>query len=111
MEDENSEKSFEIKKRIRTVMTSTQGKILRNYFNRNMFPSTETREELAKILGMRPRTIQIWFQNQRQKTKSRHSLEQQYYDENAVDCRGLHALAEIATGLLDRNKDNSRIQR
>ncbi|ELA46979.1 hypothetical protein VCUG_01510 [Vavraia culicis subsp. floridensis] len=111
MDEENLEKSYEVKKRNRTVMTNSQAKVLKNYFNRNMFPSTEAREELAKILGMRPRTIQIWFQNQRQKTKSRHGLERQYYDDNAVDCKGLHALAEIATGLLDRNKDNSRIQR
>ncbi|ELQ75905.1 putative Homeodomain-like, Homeodomain-related, Homeobox protein [Trachipleistophora hominis] len=111
MDDENLQKSFETKKRNRTVMTGAQAKILKNYFQKNMFPSTEAREELAKILGMRPRTIQIWFQNQRQKTKSRYGFDRQHHEDDAVECKGLHALAEIASGLLDRNKDKSRIQR
>ncbi|RKP24831.1 PRD class homeobox transcription factor PRD10b, partial [Syncephalis pseudoplumigaleata] len=36
-------------------------------FQRTFYPSTAERHELARKLGMTPRRVQIWFQNQRQK--------------------------------------------
>lgn len=60
------------KKRIRTVMTTLQSKTLRNAFKRNHFPSTDAREELARSLGMSARSVQIWFQNQRQQVRNRY---------------------------------------
>ncbi|KAI9596082.1 Homeodomain-like protein, partial [Syncephalis fuscata] len=36
-------------------------------FQRTFYPSTAERLELAHKLGMTPRRVQIWFQNQRQK--------------------------------------------
>lgn len=57
------------KKRIRTVMTPAQSDSLRRYFQINPFPSSEARASISSSLGMRPRTVQIWFQNQRQKMK------------------------------------------
>ncbi|CAO3675269.1 unnamed protein product [Rhizopus microsporus] len=38
------------------------------------FPSTELRIELGKRLGMSPRTVQIWFQNKRQSTRTRERV-------------------------------------
>lgn len=58
-----------MKKRCRTVMTASQSRVLRKVLEQTAFPSTEIRENLAKLLGMKPRTVQIWFQNQRQKSR------------------------------------------
>lgn len=58
-------------KRTRTIMTPEQNNVLMKFFLIDPFPSTETRKNLAKSLGIRPRTVQIWFQNQRQKAKNR----------------------------------------
>ncbi|KAL0265699.1 UNVERIFIED_CONTAM: hypothetical protein PYX00_011413 [Menopon gallinae] len=54
-------------KRTRTIMTPEQNNLLMKFFLIDPFPSTEVRKNLAKSLGIRPRTVQIWFQNQRQK--------------------------------------------
>ena len=58
-----------LRKRCRTVMTPHQSRMLRRVLEQTAFPSTEVRESLAKMLGMKPRTVQIWFQNQRQKSR------------------------------------------
>lgn len=39
---------------------------LKKTFQQSPFPSSEIRKRLAKELGMTPRSVQIWFQNQRQ---------------------------------------------
>jgi len=54
---------------IRTRLTSTQTQFLAREFQNTMFPSTELRNELSKMTGLCPRTVQIWFQNQRQKRR------------------------------------------
>ncbi len=59
-----------IKKRKRTVLTARQHKILTKSFEECAFPDAEQRIELGKALNMTPRTVQIWFQNQRQKMKN-----------------------------------------
>lgn len=62
-----------MKKRCRTVMTPSQSRVLKKVLEQTSFPSTELRESLAKMLGMKPRTVQIWFQNQRQKSRQGRS--------------------------------------
>jgi len=57
------------KKRVRTVMTPIQSEALKKYFKINAFPSSEERAAISERLEMKPRTVQIWFQNQRQKVK------------------------------------------
>ncbi|KAL7349449.1 homeobox protein HD-3 [Encephalitozoon intestinalis] len=57
-------------KNSRTRMSPGQVEILVDSFKENPFPSTSTREELSKTLGTSPRTVQIWFQNQRQKVRN-----------------------------------------
>ena len=49
--------------------SARQVEILRQAFAQNPFPSSETRRRLAEELGMTPRSVQIWFQNQRQLAK------------------------------------------
>lgn len=43
-----------------------QLEILRSTFKQTPFPASEVRRQLARELGMTPRSVQIWFQNQRQ---------------------------------------------
>lgn len=62
-------KPIESKKRNRTIMSNSQSTFLRNFFKKTPFPDTSTREALARHLQMKPRTVQIWFQNMRQKNK------------------------------------------
>ncbi|KAH9925712.1 hypothetical protein B0H21DRAFT_712378 [Amylocystis lapponica] len=50
----------------RKKATPAQLKILTDEFARGLYPSTRRRKELAKQLGIPPRSVQIWFQNQRQ---------------------------------------------
>ncbi|KAI9179943.1 hypothetical protein H9P43_005275 [Blastocladiella emersonii ATCC 22665] len=58
------------KKRPRTVLTPLQTCVLRRVLATTAFPSTQLRQILARELDLHPRTIQIWFQNQRQKFKA-----------------------------------------
>lgn len=58
------------RKRKRTVLTAKQHKILNKFFEECAFPDSEQRLSLGKALNMTPRTVQIWFQNQRQKIRN-----------------------------------------
>ncbi|KAK9451583.1 uncharacterized protein V1518DRAFT_408954 [Limtongia smithiae] len=46
--------------------TPFQANRLEEVLQQTLFPTTEQRLELARELGMTPRTVQIWFQNRRQ---------------------------------------------
>ncbi|KXN66073.1 homeobox [Conidiobolus coronatus NRRL 28638] len=50
------------RKRVNTM----QLKILNDQFSKNPFPSIEQRSKLSGMLGISPKSIQIWFQNKRQ---------------------------------------------
>ncbi|KAI9197360.1 homeobox domain-containing protein, partial [Polychytrium aggregatum] len=45
--------------------------ILNMVFERNFFPTTDVRQELARQLGMCPRAVQVWFQNKRQNWRTK----------------------------------------
>lgn len=49
--------------------TDLQTSALIELFKISNFPSTETREEIAILLGLPQRSVQIWFQNRRQQYK------------------------------------------
>lgn len=49
-----------------------QTKVLQELFKITAFPSTATRKDLALILSIPPRSIQVWFQNARQASKKRN---------------------------------------
>lgn len=66
-----SENKVAFAKRTRTIMSPSQNDLLMRFFAVNPFPTTDVRKELAKSLHITPRTVQIWFQNQRQKAKHR----------------------------------------
>jgi hypothetical protein len=69
-EDGDGENSKPLKtKRRRT--SSQQPVVLNNVFERTFFPSTQVWVDLARQLGMSPRTVQIWFQNKRQSMLSK----------------------------------------
>jgi hypothetical protein len=44
--------------------------ILEEVFAAQHFPSVESRDKLAKELGVKPRQIQVWFQNRRQRERN-----------------------------------------
>lgn len=67
----DNERHSTYKKRTRTIMTPGQNELLMRFFMVDPFPPTEIREDLARNLKIKPRTVQIWFQNQRQKAKQR----------------------------------------
>lgn len=103
------------KKRIRTVMTPAQSESLKKYFQVNNFPSTEMREAISNALGMKPRTVQIWFQNQRQKMKNlmleeertqRKRFEGAECIEGKEEGRSLNVLAQVAWCLLSKKLYN-----
>ncbi|KAJ9050230.1 hypothetical protein DSO57_1003938 [Entomophthora muscae] len=54
----------------RTRISPQQLKILNCIFEEKKFPDAHEREILAQQLNISPRTIQIWFQNRRQKSRS-----------------------------------------
>ena len=43
--------------------------ILTRFFEKQPLPDLETRHSLAASLGMTPRSVQVWFQNRRQRSK------------------------------------------
>lgn len=87
----------ETKKRTRTNMGNYHRKVLYECFAKDQFPSTEYREELSRLLGLTPRTIQIWFQNQRQKSKIRKPDDRDFeYISPQIRYRKLDLLAECA---------------
>ena len=47
--------------------------ISRNSFEEEPLPNFDQRQALAKMLGMTPRSVQIWFQNRRQRLKPMQS--------------------------------------
>ncbi|PJF19615.1 hypothetical protein PSACC_00560 [Paramicrosporidium saccamoebae] len=57
-------------RRSRTIMTPLQLRILGRVLEHTAFPSRSAREELGRLLQVDPRTIQIWFQNQRQRARN-----------------------------------------
>lgn len=96
-----SRKSKRESKKPRTRMTGDQIKALMGCFQDNPFPSTLAREELSRVLSISPRTVQIWFQNQRQKTKNQTRMinGREVFGGNAhKECPGkLCILAHVAT--------------
>lgn len=79
-------------RRTRTILTPYQSRVLKRVLDQTLFPSTELRNSLATMLNIRPRTIQIWFQNQRQKAKMRYGL-----SGSIVPTQSLHSPPVIAT--------------
>lgn len=53
----------------RSTFTPEQLHVLEEAFGTNPLPNLATRHALAEELGLTPRTVQVWFQNRRQKMK------------------------------------------
>ncbi|KAJ7929684.1 hypothetical protein B0H13DRAFT_924126 [Mycena leptocephala] len=64
------------KKRTRTRMTPHQSHVLHAMLAQTRFPTTAMREEVGCSIGMSSRKIQIWFQNQRQKSRRQSDIPQ-----------------------------------
>ncbi|KAK1347667.1 homeobox domain-containing protein [Hamiltosporidium tvaerminnensis] len=53
-----------------------QQDVLNSVYEVSSFPSTETRCEIALLLGIPQRSVQVWFQNKRQLSKKREGTKQ-----------------------------------
>eukprot|EP00923_Selenidium_pygospionis_P004590 GHVN01007512.1.p2 GENE.GHVN01007512.1~~GHVN01007512.1.p2 ORF type:complete len:162 (+),score=17.90 GHVN01007512.1:2-487(+) len=56
-------------KKERRRLTSAETTLLTNFYAKCPHPNAGDRQNLAMLLDMTPRTIQIWFQNKRAKIK------------------------------------------
>jgi len=54
----------------RWVIDGADVELLEQMFEHNPFPGRQVRQELALRLQVRPRQVQVWFQNKRQKLRS-----------------------------------------
>ncbi|GAA5934974.1 hypothetical protein JCM3775_004663 [Rhodotorula graminis] len=77
MADDDDDGKEPAKKRSRTLTTPAQTAVLNALLAKTRFPSTETREEVGKQIGMSARRVQIWFQNRRQSQKRQRDREAQ----------------------------------
>ncbi|WRT63647.1 uncharacterized protein IL334_000570 [Kwoniella shivajii] len=55
------------RKRTRALMTHMQQSGLMSLWKKTKFPTGAERETLGQTIGLTPRQVQVWFQNQRQK--------------------------------------------
>nr|XP_028584357.1 homeobox protein Mix.2-like [Podarcis muralis] len=58
-------------RRKRTVFTPVQIELLKKEFEENQYPGYETREALARCIGVEEDRVHIWFQNRRARTPKR----------------------------------------
>lgn len=61
-------------KRVRTLLTLEQSRVLHELLQQTCFPSTKVREDVAAQLGLSPRKVQVFFQNKRQKQRKKSNL-------------------------------------
>ena len=66
---QNQMKKDEAPKKKRTRTSPEQLRILQKAFNQDPMPTSASRVQLAKKLGMNVRAVQVWFQNRRAKGK------------------------------------------
>ncbi|KAJ2809009.1 hypothetical protein H4R20_000432 [Coemansia guatemalensis] len=71
------------RRRTRTTLTPYQLRVLFRVWERTQYPSSDLRFRLATNLMMTPRNVQIWFQNQRQKTKERAEMRRRTHSPSA----------------------------
>lgn len=58
---------------MRTVLSETQLRILKQMYATNTRPDSLTKEQLSEMTGLSARVIRVWFQNKRCKDKKRQN--------------------------------------
>ena len=75
--DQFNQHNLDIKKRYRTQMTNMQVKLMKHVFELHKTPSMNECLNLAQLIGLQKRVVQVWFQNARAKEKkARLNLQQ-----------------------------------
>ena len=75
--DQHNQPNFDMKKRYRTQMTNIQIKLMKHVFEFHKTPNMNECLNLAQIIGLQKRVVQVWFQNARAKEKkARLNLQQ-----------------------------------
>lgn len=79
--------------------TTLQKKVFQEVFEVTDFPSTNAREELPLLLRLPHRSIQVWFQNKRQKSRKNNeekdNREMEYDQVNLLDTYDIPSLKLI----------------
>ncbi|KAM0676363.1 hypothetical protein GVAV_000328 [Gurleya vavrai] len=68
--DDEQPESKSKSKRTRTTLTDEQSWRLQYYYMQTTFPDKNLIVKISREIGLAYRTIQIWFQNQRQRSKN-----------------------------------------
>lgn len=107
------------RRKSRLSITPEQHKVLLDNFAICAFPNSARRLKLAGILNISPRSIQIWFQNRRQKAKSEGVRVDEMHSEvcghrvtfirlsSPYRCKSLDLLANLACMEYYRRHDES----
>lgn len=79
----------------KTRKTELQTNVLTKIFLISNFPSSETREEIAILLGLSLRSVQIWFQNRRQASRRqiKEKIKKKHHSEHHKSPKYLHTHA------------------
>lgn len=88
----------------RTKLSTEHKRFLEHYFQGTQFPTTDQRRQMARDMRVRERTIQIWFQNARQKLKG-DIVSQQDYEGRNLDFTKLYKLGVAASRLLRQKRE------
>lgn len=106
-------KDINKKKKNRTYINKEASKELLQAFKKDPFPSAKKRAFLANKTTIPIRSVQIWFQNQRQKNKLSYknhlenlTQKKKEVPENLL----LKALTEVACMELDKNANNKKLE-
>uniref|UniRef100_A0A914YED8 Homeobox domain-containing protein n=1 Tax=Panagrolaimus superbus TaxID=310955 RepID=A0A914YED8_9BILA len=59
--------------RVRTVLSESQLRILKQMYTQNSRPDAVTKDHLVEATGLSARVIRVWFQNKRCKDKKRQT--------------------------------------
>lgn len=104
-------KDVDEKKKKRTFITKEALNKLLLAFKKDPFPSAKRRSLLAKKINIPLRSVQIWFQNQRQKIKLSYKNHLENLNENKKipDNMLFQALTELACMELDKNSINTSL--
>jgi hypothetical protein len=91
---------FDIKHRKRTSREQLQ--VLEKSFSENPRPTSEQRKELAMLLDMTPRGVQIWFQNRRAKLKTKTRDEEHFNSLRRSKELGLNPNPNLGLGMVNQ---------
>ncbi|KAL3089216.1 hypothetical protein niasHT_021160 [Heterodera trifolii] len=83
--------------RVRTVLNENQLRILKQTYQGNQRPDTNTKEQLVEMTGLNARVIRVWFQNKRCKDKKRQ-IEQREKQQSQEKDQTIRSVRAVGVG-------------